>query len=142
MWSQRSSFDEQSLRRSQQRTLREIPQFAHLHDVGNSTHANAGSTFSARLGAVARAVSVRGGFGRARWLAVFPSTPAIEALPSVRRLSDAALFLALDSMTGPLSWQTLSSSAWPRLSGRDWADCTADDAATVAAATICTILPI
>jgi len=71
-----------------------------------------------------------------------PSTPAIENLPCVRRLADGALFLALDSKTGPLGWQTLPSSAWPRLSPRDWADCTADEAAIVSAAPICTILPI
>jgi hypothetical protein len=71
-----------------------------------------------------------------------PSTPAIANLPCVRRLSDSALFLALDSKTGPLAWKTTPQSAWPRLSASEWADCTAEEAALIESAPVCAILPI
>jgi len=71
-----------------------------------------------------------------------PSAPAVDNLPCVRRLSDGALFLALSSKSGPLAWQTSPESAWSHVSASEWADCTADEAALVAAATVCPILPI
>jgi len=71
-----------------------------------------------------------------------PSTPAVANLPCVRRLADGALFVALSSGSQPLAWQTSPASAWSRVSTREWADCTADEAALVAAATVCPILPI
>jgi len=70
-----------------------------------------------------------------------PSSPAIAHLPCVRRLSDDALFLALNSSTGPLAWQTLPESAWPRLPASEWAECTANEAALLEAAAVCTVLP-
>jgi hypothetical protein len=71
-----------------------------------------------------------------------PAAPAVANLPCVRRLSDGALFLALSSSSQPLAWQTLPMSAWSHLSSNEWAECTADEAALVAAATVCPILPI
>ena len=71
-----------------------------------------------------------------------PAAPAIAHLPCVRRLSDDALFIALESSTGPLAWKTLPESAWPRLPTAEFADCTADEAALLDAAQVCVVLPI
>jgi len=71
-----------------------------------------------------------------------PATPAIAHLPCVRRLSDDALFIALESSTGPLAWKTLPESAWPRLPTTEFADCTAEEAALLDAAQVCVVLPI
>jgi len=71
-----------------------------------------------------------------------PAAPAIAHLPCVRRTSDDALFIALESDTGPLAWTTLPESAWPRLPTTQWAECTADEAALIEAAQVCVVLPI
>ena len=68
-----------------------------------------------------------------------PSAPAIDDLPCVRRLADGALFLAFSSSTGPLAWQTQASSTWSRLPPTEWGECSADEAALVASATVCPV---
>jgi hypothetical protein len=73
---------------------------------------------------------------------VVPSHPAIANLPCVRRTSDGALFIALNSSTGPVAWQTLPESAWSHLSPNEYTECSAEEAAIVAAAPVCPIIPL
>lgn len=71
-----------------------------------------------------------------------PSAPAIANFPCVRRLADNALFIALQSSTGPKGWQTLPESSWDHLSPQAWAECNADEAALVSSAPVCPIIPL
>jgi len=74
---------------------------------------------------------------------VVPATPVIPNLPCVRRLFDGALYIAIGAGGAhALDWQTLPPSAWTHLSPNEWAECNADEAALVAAAPLCPILPL
>lgn len=68
-----------------------------------------------------------------------PAQPAIPDFPCARRISDGALFVALDNASGPFEIQQPTQSSWAHLSPTEWADCTADEASLVSSSSVCPV---
>lgn len=107
-----------------------------------SQRASSAFAYDAAAACVVTAASVVGCDSPSDPRPAIPSAPAVSNLPCARRLSDDQLFLALPAHANPLDWQVLPVSSWSRLSADAFAECTAQEAALLAAATSCPVLPL